>query len=101
MNMSESRKHNRKKVFEVCAVYTEDDAAPCVIDDVSAAGIKVSCDLPLMIGEEIGLELDDFGRVKATVRHVDGKVFGLELKLDPEDQIRYTAIIEDYEQDRV
>ncbi len=85
------RRYARSKVFEVAAIHAADGSAPCVVDDVSAQGVLVSCGLPLRPDQKVIFEAEEFGRVSATVVHVRDTLFGLSLDLKPEQQAEYDA----------
>ena len=82
-NDAERRRHVRWKVFEIIELQAESGSAPCVVDDLSDQGLLVTADLILETGEEIGLEFEEFGPIKATVMHLRQTLIGL--KLDPDD----------------
>ena len=93
-NSAERRRHKRWKVFEVIELQAASGSAPCVVDDLSETGILVTAELNLEIGEEIGLEFEEFGPIKATVMHLRQTLIGLKFLPDDPFFPHYQAWLE-------
>ncbi len=93
------RQHNRWKVFEIAAIHTDDGSAPCVIDDVSESGVLVSCALALEPGQKVIFELEEFGDIPSTVKHVRDTLYGLSLDFTPERQKEFVVWLNEIEKE--
>ncbi len=88
------RQNQRWKVFEVAAVHAEGGSSVCVIDDISADGALVTCDLDLIVGQEVVFEIEEFGMIPAVVRHTRESFAGLSLILDEDLKKAFIAWLE-------
>lgn len=88
---SDRRRHRREKVFEIIALHANGRMAPCVVDDVSTSGALVTCEMQLTPGLAIEFEIEDFGRIPATVVHVRDTLAGIEFNMDEALAARYAA----------
>jgi PilZ domain len=95
----EQRQSKRYKVFEFAAIHSDNGSAAGVIDDISAEGVLVTCELELTIGQEVVFELEDFGVIPAIVRHVRGSLAGMSLILEGEKLDEFVVWLENTEKE--
>ena len=90
-SVTDRRRHQRWKVFEIGAIHTDDGSAPCVIDEVSESGVLVSCTLALKPEQKVIFELEEFGDIPSKVTHARDTMYGLILEFTPKRQKEFVV----------
>jgi len=87
------RDYPRQKVPYQARVKVRDDWRPCTVKDISVSGAEVEAIPTISEGQDVILEIPDFGELTAEVARITEKSNALKFDLDSETKERLEAVL--------